>query len=88
MKAEQYIRFDPAPPKKKTSVWIVRTQDGATELGYIQWYAQWRCYAFFPFAATLFEKSCLRYIADFCEEQTKRQRHSRDAEPREKGAAA
>lgn len=87
MRAEQYIRFDPAPPKKKTSVWIVRTQD-SSELGYIQWHAPWRCYALFPFPNMLFEKSCLRCIADFCEEWTKRQRHSRDAEPREKGAAA
>ena len=39
-------------------------------LGGIKWWGGWRKYCFFPEQATIFEKDCLRDIADFCEAQT------------------
>ena len=43
----------------------------ATILGAIKWYAPWRKYSFFPQPHTVFEKDCLREIADFCEKEMK-----------------
>jgi hypothetical protein len=54
----------------KTKVWRVDSKDGV-ELGYIEWYSRWRCYTFTPLADTVYEKRCLRDIADFCEQETK-----------------
>jgi len=45
-------------------------------LGEIAWFGRWRCYAFYPAGSTIFEKDCLRVIADFCEEKTKEHRES------------
>jgi len=40
----------------------------------VKWISHWRCYGFHPEPGTIFEKDCLRYIADFCERETKVQR--------------
>jgi hypothetical protein len=69
-----YITFIPAPPNPKTKVWYVATATQDSYLGKIAWFGRWRCYSFFPNQGTIFEKTCLRDIADFCEEQTKAQR--------------
>lgn len=74
---ETWISFDLAatPPGRKTSIWIVRQKDG-TALGDVRWYGPWRCYSFFPLASTVFERKCLRDIADFCERQTQARRRN------------
>ena len=72
-----YIRFVSAEPKPKTKVWdVVKNTDDEFKitLGEVSWFGRWRCYAFFPHLDTVFEKTCLRDIADFCEEQTKAHR--------------
>ena len=56
----------------KTRIWNVATKEDSEDLiGEIRWFGSWRCYALYPFEGTAFEKTCLRDIANFCEEQTK-----------------
>ena len=68
---KRYITFRYSRPSEsgKTKIYSVRTTDGI-DVGEIRWYAQWRCYAFYPFGFTTFEHKCLRRIADFCEKKT------------------
>ena len=70
----KYISFVSGPNKPKTKTWYVEADssfDTAFSLGIIVWFAKWRCYAFEPSRDTVFEKQCLRDIADFCERKTK-----------------
>lgn len=53
----------------KTKRWEVVSNNGL--LAEIMWYGQWRKYCFFPFMQTVFDVSCLREIADFCEARTR-----------------
>ncbi len=53
-------------PSGKTLMFQVFTEDG-TVLGEVKWYTAWRQYSFFPANDTIFEKTCLRDIAAFCE---------------------
>lgn len=60
----------------KTKIWDVcgvgvRKKGGGGILGHVHWFGRWRKYAFSPVPNTVFEKDCLRLIADFCERQTK-----------------
>lgn len=57
-------------PGRKTAVWLIQTVDGMTDLGEVKFNGGWRCYAFFPLPKTLYERECLRDIADFCERKT------------------
>jgi hypothetical protein len=59
----------------KTRRWAVLTQEGAP-LGAVRWFSRWRCYAFYPEPGTIYERQCLRDLADFCEEQTQMHRNS------------
>jgi len=59
---------------QKTCHWEVVSKDGGGELGAVKWFGRWRCYAFFPNPDTVFERKCLRDIADFCEGETQRHR--------------
>ncbi len=65
----KWIRFSEPHSSKsgKTFVWTVIAIDGSVSLGEIRWLGRWRKYAFFPKNDTVFEKTCLRDIADFCE---------------------
>jgi hypothetical protein len=56
-----------------TNIYEVLTEDNV-KLGEIRWFGRWRCYSFFPFTDTLYEHTCLRDIADFCETVTKEHR--------------
>lgn len=69
---KEYIRSSYIGKSKSgyTSVWALTTINGKTELGLVKWYFQWRCYCFFPEPNTLFDRQCLRDIAEFCEEKT------------------
>ena len=57
-------------PSGKTKKWEVIAKEDETILGYITWAAVWKGYVF---SATdehiIFEKTCLRDIANFIEEQ-------------------
>ena len=66
-----WLRFVLAPEQNpKTSVHLVLAKDGDAELGQVRWFGRWRRYAFFPAIGTIYEPTCLRDIADFCERQT------------------
>ena len=51
-------------PKKKTETWEI-TSKGHDTLGFIKWYAPWRCYSFFPCSSTIFNSTCIKDILDF-----------------------
>ena len=55
----------------KTLLWEVWTVGGAEKLGIVSWFGRWRCYAFFPDNRTVYERRCLRDIADFCESESR-----------------
>lgn len=58
-------------PGRLTDCWLVRPKDNPDcVLGNVRWYGAWRCYVYFPVEYTLYEKKCLRDIADFCEAET------------------
>ena len=64
--------------QEKTCVWRVESKSPGMRgyfLGTVKWFGRWRGYAFFPEGGTVFEKVCLREIADFCECET--QEHMR-----------
>ncbi|MGD6850782.1 MAG: hypothetical protein ACQCN6_01830 [Candidatus Bathyarchaeia archaeon] len=80
----KYIRFKwfMASKSGKTHIWEVLAKDGGVKLGEVSWYGAWRCYAFFVSSKwgdfeLVFEKQCLRDIANFCEEMTGIQRSLR-----------
>ena len=50
----------------KTFQWTVVSRHDRSALGEIRYYPRWRCYAFMPFENRVFERQCLRDIADFC----------------------
>jgi hypothetical protein len=74
----KWIEFMPEPlaSGKKTKRWAVSAKEGGDRLGSIQWYGPWRQYTFQPAANTIYERQCLRDLADFCELQTKTHRKS------------
>lgn len=58
--------------KRKTDLWWVYS-NGGDWLGMIQWYAPWRQYCFDSVPkGTVLAKSCLRDLADFCDQETKK----------------
>ena len=61
-------------PSGKTEVWGVVAKESGAALGRVSWYAVWRRYVFHPLPGTLYEQDCLRTIADFCEEETRKHR--------------
>lgn len=56
-------------PGSVTSRFAVMSRHSGALLGYVKWFVQWRQYCFFPVDA-VFDKKCLREIAEFCETQT------------------
>lgn len=69
----KWIEFEELSQIGKTQRWRVNSI-GAEDLGTIKWHGAWHQYAFFPAPATLFERQCLRDIADFCESETGKRR--------------
>jgi len=66
-----YARECQQPPERKTKRWTIVATDGEVELGEVKWFGKWRCYAYFPLNDTLYEKTCLRDLANFCEAKSK-----------------
>jgi hypothetical protein len=75
----KYIYFDHVENKAKTKVWEVIAKRAGVLLGTIAWFARWRGYAFFPNEDLVFERTCLRDIADFLEEQNRAHRQHNKA---------
>jgi len=77
MEPGTYISFlnQGVSPSGKTGVWeVITNEELAQRLGCVRWHSPWRCYAFFADSNTLYEKKCLREIAEFLEAKTKEQR--------------
>lgn len=66
-----HITFLKLDSSTKTQRWQVTAIADFADLGEIRWFARWYQYSFFPAANTVFEKTCLRDIAAFCEDKTK-----------------
>lgn len=58
----------------KTWIYFVRSNYDYGLLGTIKFYAQWRQYGFYPEAGTVFEKTCLEEIKQFCIDLNERQK--------------
>jgi hypothetical protein len=56
--------------KRTTMRYSVCAVDGSGQMGTIKWYSPWHGYCFFPFGETVFDKGCLRQVADWCHELT------------------
>lgn len=69
-----YLEFLIVNRKPKTAVILVRNKDEDVNLGRIFWYSKWRCYIFEPNELTIFEKKCLRDIADLLDKLTANQK--------------
>lgn len=72
----KYVKFVFArkSPTGKTNIWDVVNKENQVLLGEISFWGGWHSYVFSPKVDMIFEKQCLRDIADFCEAQTKFQR--------------
>lgn len=68
----KWISFIPLgkPENRKTEQWHVVSKERSIALGTIKWFGRFKQYSFEPNPNTVFEKICLRDIADFCEDQT------------------
>jgi len=65
-----WVAFELQPiTGRKTRTWIIKSLFGES-LGTVKWFGSWRQYSFFPHAGTVYERECLRAIADFCEKRT------------------
>lgn len=67
-------------PKRKTRKFAVISRFDQSLLGYVQWFAHWRQYVFFPLNCIL-NKDCLREAADYCDEVTTAHKESRQSFP-------
>lgn len=80
----KYIQFNEVGVSKSglTKLWEVINKENGTLLGKVGWYGPWRQYAFFPDGDLdlVFERNCLRGIANFCELKT-REHNKRRKEP-------
>lgn len=59
-------------PSGLTKLWMVQRANGDTVLAWIAWYAPWRKYTMHTLEGVVFDQACLREIADFCENETRR----------------
>lgn len=56
---------------RKTRTYDVVAKQEGTFLGRIRWHSSWCKYVFEPIQGTIYEETCLRDIAEFCETKTK-----------------
>ena len=75
-----WINFIEGTPNARTLTWNVVAKEGVATLGRVAWFGRWRRYCFFPSVETVFEQDCLRSIASFCEDQTRRHKELRSVE--------
>lgn len=61
-------------PERKTRVWEVTAIASDAILGRVHFYGAWRKFVFSPAINTLFDPGCLRDIAEFAEEASKKWR--------------
>ena len=66
-----FLRRESQEVGKCTRVWFV-AEPNSTKLGEVRWFGRWRKYGFFTEAGKVFEETCMREIAYFCETATKK----------------
>lgn len=72
-RAEKYIEFEEQPnPGKKSRIWLVIARKEEC-VGRIAWRGAWRKYVLEPLPNMVFDQDCMRLIADFCEDRTRKQ---------------
>ena len=77
-KKPSWIYFESvSAPRLKTETWRVCSTADRSILGWIRWFGHWRGYSFFPEYETVFERTCLRDIANFIERENKERREMR-----------
>jgi hypothetical protein len=64
------------PDGMKTKRWFVFPNQPGELLGTITWFGRWRKYTFNPMPGTTFEEDCLRDIATFVEDETRKHREN------------
>ena len=67
----KWIDFEDLPRTGKTRVMAVFNKETKTNLGTIKWYGAFRQFSFFPEPNMVFEKTCMRDIADKMEQLMK-----------------
>lgn len=67
----------PVSPGSVTRKFALRSRQSGSLLGYVKWFVYWRQYCFFPSGFAVFDKTCLREIAEFCEHATNERRAAR-----------
>lgn len=85
MNQPKWIKFveRDTPDGLKTKRWFVFSTVDSGLLGTISWFGRWRKYAFGTNGG-VFEETCLRDIADFCEART---HEHREAKRKARGSA-
>ena len=68
-----YHDVGPVAPGSKTRKFEVCHRFKGTLLGHIKWFAIWKQYCFYPLNCIL-DKTCMREISDFCEQETLKQK--------------
>lgn len=66
-----YLTFNEQPPitGRVTKTWNVSSA-GSGSLGLVGWYSPWRKYGFHA-NPCIFDETCMREIAEFCEKKTR-----------------
>lgn len=69
----RYITFTPGHPHG----WVITNNRSGETIGYVVWYPAWRQYCFRADLEAIWNKDCLRTIADFCERRTTERKGAR-----------
>ena len=65
-KSYKYIKFLQMKKSQGGMFYICLNSRGEYRLGLIKWYPPWSQYCFFPERDSVFNKTCLDDISDFC----------------------
>jgi len=63
----EYLTFRMDGDTGKTKTHGVYSTLHGDKLGTVKWFGRWRQYAFFPEPGTIWNRDCLREVADFIE---------------------
>ena len=74
----QYLRFVLVRDTGKTLIYNVVSVSQDVPLGQVRWYGRWRQYVFEPIPNTIWNKDCLRELANFLDGLMKERRVAAD----------
>lgn len=75
--SQSFLTYSEVHTKGVTKRWQVLSS--GTLLGFVSWFAHWRRYTFYPMPQTVFDASCLRDVAQFCQSETDKRKAERKA---------